>query len=438
MKPTRSLLLSCLLVIAAGHSVAASNNRRQGPGGIIPTTLPPPTPPTTTSPPPTPPTTTHSDTEPAPDTNTSRSTQSTPPTPTPSTDPPPPDTQTRPPSTTQQQPPTPTPTPSPPPQQITPTPTPSEVTSTDAQGGTVIVTVTNPPTSSSSSAAAPSQSAKNDDDDDSPALGTGSIVAISVAGGVAVIALGAFLVWKFTRKRFADFDDSTYIYPLISSFAHRKISDEAIKWPDLNTHGGTADSHPLPVNSTGRAGFETGSEASLSRVPSSSYSTPDLAGGAQDPYAVPPLPHMNPNQPYRDDPTAATGYYDPYRGPVPGTLEHGASADDWAGEAIPMTQMAGRVSPGPQAAYGAANASSVGHGEYAQDYGHESYDVGRRSPGPQAAYGIQAGGRTGSPGPQAAYAAGGGRASPGPQAAYSTGRMSPGPQASYDQYGVPR
>lgn len=133
-----------------------------------------------------------------------------------------------------------------------------------------------------------------------------------------------------------------------------------------------------------------------------------------DPYAVPPLPHLNPNQPYRDDPTGATGYYDPYRGPVPGTLEHGGGGE-WAGEAIPMTQMAagaGRMSPGPQAAYDA-------HAVYGAD---TMYDPGRRSPGPQAAYG----GRT-SPGPQAAY---GGRTSPGPQVAYS-GRSSPGPQAAY-------
>lgn len=105
---------------------------------------------------------------------------------------------------------------------------------------------------------------------------------------------------------------------------------------------------------------------------------------------------MNPSQPYRDDPTSTTGYYDPYRGPIPGTLEHGPAADDWAGEAIPMTQMVGQT--------------------------------GRMSPGPQAAY---AGGR-GSPGPQAAY--GGGRASPMPHGAYNAGRASPGPQASYDAY----
>jgi hypothetical protein len=177
--------------------------------------------------------------------------------------------------------------------------------------------------------------------------------------------------------------------------------DEAIKWPELNTHSGGADSHPLPVHNTGRAGFDTGSEASLSRVPSASnYSTPDVSSN-HDPYAVPPLPHLDPNQPYRDDPTAPTGYYDPYRGPVPGTIEQGSGGTEWPGEAIPMTQMGGRASPAPQA----------------------PYEGGRASPAPQAAYG----GRS-SPGPQVAY---GGRASPGPHAAYTAGRMSPGPQLAY-------
>ncbi|KAF5366647.1 hypothetical protein D9615_010605 [Tricholomella constricta] len=387
MKAARSLLLSCLLVNAMGHSVAASNHRRQGPGGVqtTPTTTP------TVSPPSLPTTTTSTQTSTEPPENTSKST---------TTSNSPPTTTSDPPKTRQS------------PRQLLRLPTRLHrlhLTRTKSLlRETVIVTVTNPPSTTTSSSETSSPSNKDDENDTSSGLGTGSIIGISVAGGVAVIAIIAFLVWKFTRKRFADFDDN-----------------EAIKWPELNTHGGTVDSHPLPVHNTGRSGFDTGSEASLSRVPSSSnYSTPDLpGGGGPDPYAVPPLPHMNPNQPYRDDPTAATGYYDPYRGPVPGTLEHGASADDWAGEAIPMTQMTGRVSPGPHAAY-------VGE-----------HDVGRRSPGPQAAYGM---GRTGSPGPQAAYggraspgpqAAYGGRASPGPQAAYSTGRMSPGPQASYEQYG---
>lgn len=185
------------------------------------------------------------------------------------------------------------------------------------------------------------------------------------------------------------------------------------------------------MHNTGRAGFgaEAGSEASLSRVTSASqYSAPDHGGlGGPDPYAVPPLPHLNPNQPYRDDPTGASGYYDPYRGPIPGTLENGQGAQgEWGGEAIPMTQMAqgagGRMSPGPHAAYDQGYGGRVSPGPQVA-YG------GRTSPGPQAAYGV----RTASPGPQAAYG-GGGRASPGPQAAYG-GRQSPGPQVVYDNYG---
>lgn len=153
------------------------------------------------------------------------------------------------------------------------------------------------------------------------------------------------------------------------------------------------------MNNTGRSGFDTGSESSLSRRPSTNYSTPDFASGGPDPYAVPPLPHLNPNQPYRDDPGVPGAYYDPYRGPVPGTIEQG-------GEAIPMTQMMnqGRMSPGPHAAYGAAEPV------------YEQYDMnaGRQSPGPHNMGGY-----------------GGGRTSPGPQAVYGGGRVSPGPHAAY-------
>lgn len=177
--------------------------------------------------------------------------------------------------------------------------------------------------------------------------------------------------------------------------------DEAIKWPELNAHG--SDIHSLPVNNTGRAGFETGSEASLSRVPSMS------GGGAPDPYAVPPLPHLNPNQPYRDEPSPAP-YYDPYRGPVPNTLNDTASVDvpptGWTNaEAIPMTQMAPgnrSRSPGPQMAFDGSPAPGM---------------AGRRSPGPYAAYD----GRTGSPAPG--------------MGGIPVGRRSPGPQAGYDPPG---
>ncbi|TFK28192.1 hypothetical protein FA15DRAFT_665688 [Coprinopsis marcescibilis] len=207
-------------------------------------------------------------------------------------------------------------------------------------------------------------------------LSTGSIVGMSVAGGLAVIGIIAFFVWKFTRKNAAAFDDN-----------------EPIKWPDLNSHGAAADSHPLPVHNTGRAGFDTGSEVSLSRVNSSNYSTPDFHAGSNDPYAVPPLPHMNPNQPYRDDPTAPTGYYDPYRGPI---QDNGS---DWNhGDAIPMNQIHaqgaapqmayGRQSPGPMQAY------DTGAPVY-----NQQFDAGRQSPGPAAAFGA----RAASPGPNVMY-----------------------------------
>ena len=216
-----------------------------------------------------------------------------------------------------------------------------------------------------------------------------------------------------TRKRFSDFDDGMQFnfHKITSSSSFFK--GEAIKWPDLNTHGGAAvDSHPLPVHNTGRAGFDTGSESSLSRVNSNNYSTNDFhSNPPSDPYAVPPLPHLNPNQPYRDDPGAIGGtYYDPYRGPIPGTIEQ-RTGQEWGGEAIPMTQMnaGGRMSPGPNLAY---NGEPV---------------AGRLSPGPQAAYGGRA-----SPVLQAVYA---GRMSPGPQAVYGA-PVSPVPPAVYDAYGT--
>lgn len=70
-------------------------------------------------------------------------------------------------------------------------------------------------TSSSSatdSASASASSAASDSGGSGGGLGTGSIVGLSVAGGIAVIGIIAFFVWKFTRKRFADFDDSKYLF----------------------------------------------------------------------------------------------------------------------------------------------------------------------------------------------------------------------------------
>jgi hypothetical protein len=182
----------------------------------------------------------------------------------------------------------------------------------------------------------------------------------------------------------------------------------------------------MPVNNTGRAGFDTNSETDLSRV-DTGYHT---EGYPNDPYAVPPLPHLNPNQPYRDDPSPAP-YYDPYRGPVPNMFNDTDSVDvplpsgtGWVsaggggGEAIPMTQLppgGGRArSPGPQMAYDVPGAATGPPGI-----------AGRQSPGPQAFFDD----RARSPGPNAALGGGvGGTTSP-------AGRRSPGPQVAYDGYG---
>ncbi|KAI0072969.1 hypothetical protein K474DRAFT_1667195 [Panus rudis PR-1116 ss-1] len=287
--------------------------------------------------------------------------------------------------------------------QASPTPPPPstyQTVSTGADGEVQTVFVTTTPSAASSSASASaSAGADQNNDTKSKGVGTSTIVGLSVAGGIALICLIAFVVWKFTRKRFTDdFDDN-----------------EAIKWPELNTHG--ENPHALPVNRTGGAGFETNSEVNLTRpdsragsiAPSAAASAVDLYVPGQDPYAVPPLPHLNPNQPYRDDPNAA--FYDPYNGPVPQTLDSATPG----GEAIPMTQINRARSPGPQMAYdpmAAARARSPGP--------QAPFDLaGRQSPGPQAAYGYGDGvPRARSPGPAMAL---GGRVSPGPQAALGYG-----------------
>ncbi|KAG2341842.1 hypothetical protein BDR05DRAFT_964909 [Suillus weaverae] len=334
---------------------------------------------TTTTPTTTPPTTTPTTT--TPQTTSTPLTTSTPPTTTPT------QATTTPPST-----PTTTQTTSTPPTQTTATTTPTtaplplstslQVTTNSAgQEVTSTLVVTAAPTASPSSTQSSSASSGS-----SSGLGTGSIIGLSVAGGVAVIGIISFFIWKFTRKRFTDFDDN-----------------EAIKWPELNTHG--SDTHALPTKSTGRSGFgvENESEVNLARAPSpggyahsvAANSLPETYTSSPDPYAVPPLPHLNPNQPYHDDPGTygQPGYYDPYRGPVPNTFGDGFS-DGHTTEAIQMTRMARTRSPGPQMGYDAQ---------------------GRASPGPQAAMGYALDGRSASP------AIGAGRVSPGPQAAYGYG-----------------
>jgi len=168
-----------------------------------------------------------------------------------------------------------------------------------------------------------------------------------------------------------------------------------IKWPDLNSsnHVSGQDDHANIQNPTDGASVrdpslrgaygDGGLGASQSQV--------DLY--AADPYAVPPLPHLNPNQPYRDDP--GVPYHDGFNPPA--FHESRPSSPSIRGEAIPMNQINRTKSPGPQAALPPTYA-------------------GRQSPGPQDAYGGGYGRQ--SPGPQDAYGGGYGRRSPGPHDAY--------------------
>ncbi|KDN46495.1 hypothetical protein K437DRAFT_108121 [Tilletiaria anomala UBC 951] len=77
---------------------------------------------------------------------------------------------------------------------------------------------------------------------------TGLIIGVSVAGGVALIALLAFLYFKFGNKRFSGYD----------------YDENDIKWPELkaDNDGTGAAMQPLPARRTGGAGFDMGDELS--------------------------------------------------------------------------------------------------------------------------------------------------------------------------------
>ncbi|CCM03604.1 uncharacterized protein FIBRA_05742 [Fibroporia radiculosa] len=322
---------------------------------------------------------------------------------------------------------------------------------TNADGQTSVVYVTVPAASAAVSAPNPSATSSNAS---SSGLSVGGIVGLAVAGGVVLISVLAFAIFKFSRKRYLDeYDDGEFfvIFEFLGSeaivgnvcydpmrlagrsqdgnhspycSATRQTSDsaadhglyaqlasqsscriflrlvfftEAIKWPELNaSHGDNL--HALPTHRTGGSGFETSSEVNLARpdsragsiAPSAANSAADLFN-QHDPYAVPPLPHLNPSvggvQPYRDDPSA--GYYDPYSGPVPNTLD---------GEAIPMTQIGGRARspmPGGMGMEGGRMSPAPGMAG------------GRMSPAPSVALGPPMSGmRAVSPGPGAGYGAG--------------------------------
>jgi hypothetical protein len=56
-----------------------------------------------------------------------------------------------------------------------------------------------------SSSATPTPPADNSTDSSGPSKGT--YIGLGVAGGIALLGLIAFIVWKFTQKRFAQLDD---------------------------------------------------------------------------------------------------------------------------------------------------------------------------------------------------------------------------------------
>lgn len=185
---------------------------------------------------------------------------------------------------------------------------------------------------------------------------------------------------------------------------HSHCQDDAIKWPELNTHGGS-DIGPLPANPTGQAGFGSESEYDLNggRNYDQNYnaayadSQANFHGG-QDPYAVPPMPHVDHGQgQYYDEPgvqhmeQGGGAYYDdPYQGQHPALMRNQHDPANYQGEAYPMQQLRG-TSPGPQGLYDAPvpppHDESYGtHGTQLHGRGSPAAHVGRQSPGAQQAY----------------------------------------------------
>jgi hypothetical protein len=106
-------------------------------------------------------------------------------------------------TTTTTPPPTPTTPTSIPPTSTQPpltTTSPRVTTDEDGQVYTTVVIVSATPSTSS---AAPT----NTSDSSSSSPGKGTFIGLGVAGGIAVLGLAGFLVWKFTQKRFSQFDD---------------------------------------------------------------------------------------------------------------------------------------------------------------------------------------------------------------------------------------
>lgn len=84
----------------------------------------------------------------------------------------------------------------------------SSIQSTGSDGLPTVIVVTVVASSASSSSSPTPTSDGQGNSDDSSGLGTGSIIGLSVAGGIALLGIAAFFIWKFTRKRgSATYDD---------------------------------------------------------------------------------------------------------------------------------------------------------------------------------------------------------------------------------------
>lgn len=105
------------------------------------------------------------------------------------------------------------------------------------------------------------------DSEDSGGLSTGVIIGISVAGGVVVLAIALFIIWKLKQKRFSGYDDDGAYAACLLLKADRAGVVDGIKWPELNRHGESSTMNlPLPAKPTGGHGFET--NALVSPAPS--------------------------------------------------------------------------------------------------------------------------------------------------------------------------
>lgn len=212
---------------------------------------------------------------------------------------------------------------------------------------------------------------------------------------------------------------------------------DAIKWPELNNDRVEAEMRPLPNRSLGgKSDFDdSSSQVNLTGYgnapPAAPYydtqsvhtSTVDLHHGSGP---VEPSQQQyyeqgyGPNHP--DGGNRDSGFYDPYAGPVPQAFSPHGPAYGQGGS----PDQSGRVSPGPNMAYGGRTPSpgpNIAYGGRVSPGPNAAYG-GRVSPGPGPAYG-----RSTSPGPNAAY--GGGRVgSPGP-GAFNPRSTSPGPNAAF-------